>query len=82
VLAVQVSATGSGQSTSGATARVLTSPARLLAAVAARVAAAGEEDEKVLPSGESLRQALVELEEDIADYDQHVYSRMAGRDRL
>lgn len=78
-----MSATGSSQSNGGATAKVLTSPARLLAAVAARVseAAAAGEDE-VLPSGESLRQALVELKEDIAEYDQHVYSRLDGRDRM
>lgn len=60
---------------------MLTSPARLLAAVAARVAEAAGEDE-VLPSGEGLRQALQELREDIAEYDQHVYSRLQGRDRL
>lgn len=81
VLAAQVSATGSSQS-KGATARVLTSPARLLAAVAARVEEAAAGEDEVLPSGEGLRQALQELREDIAEYDQHVYSRLQGRDRL
>jgi phage gp29-like protein len=33
-----------------------------------------------LPSGEDTLQALLELQEDIAEYDTHVYSRMLQRD--
>jgi hypothetical protein len=83
---LQVSATGSASSSqsSSATARVLTSPPRLLAAVAARLIdadqAAQQSQQEVLPSGESVVQALIELQEDIQDYDQHVYSRMSQRD--
>jgi hypothetical protein len=83
---LQVSATGSASSSqsSSATARVLTSPPRLLAAVAARLIdadqAAQQSQQEVLPSGESVVQALIELQEDIKDYDQHVYSRMSQRD--
>lgn len=83
---LQVSATGSASSsqTSAATARVLTNPKRLLAAVAARIQEADQEFQRnqqaVLPSGESVVQALLELQEDIQEYDQHVFSRLSQRD--
>lgn len=83
---LQVSATGSASSSqsSSATARVLTSPSRLLAAVAARLLeanqAAQQSQQEVLPSGESVVQALTDLQEDIQEYDRHVYSRMSQRD--
>lgn len=67
-----------------ATARVLTNPQRLQAAVAARMQEADQEaqggQQEVLPSGESLVQALLELHEDTDEYDQHVYSRLSQRD--
>jgi uncharacterized protein YaaN involved in tellurite resistance len=63
---------------------VLTSPPRLLEAVAARLVEANQavqqSQQEALPSGESVVQALMELQEDIQEYDQHVYSRMPQRD--
>lgn len=86
---VQVSATGTAGSSSPsvAAARVLTSPKRLQAAVTARMQqlqedkhGQGGEQLHKLPSGEDTLQALLELQDDIAEYDTHVYSRMSQRD--
>jgi phage gp29-like protein len=40
----------------------------------------GGEQLHKLPSGEDTLQALLELQDDIAEYDTHVYSRMSQRD--
>lgn len=89
---VQVSATGSSSQSSagGPVARVLTNPQRLLTAVAARqqhlqaATAAPEQQHQqqqvVLPSGEQALRALQELQEDIHEYDTHVYRKMSQRD--
>lgn len=61
-------------------ARVVTSPPRLLAAVAARLRGLEHTEPEMLPSGESSQQALLELQEDIVEYDTHVYSRLSQRD--
>lgn len=88
---------------------MLTSPQRLLAAVAARLQDVQEQPPQgqealqhqpmsqpstsqqqqqqqqqpgLLPSGESVAQVLQELQEDIQEYDRHVYSRLSQRDRV
>jgi hypothetical protein len=104
----QVSATGSTLSScSGAKARVLTKPQRLLEAIAVRLqqlraceapsrgshtdadagagagagaGGAGEGARALLPSGERVEQALLQLREDVQEYNTHVYSRRSQRE--
>lgn len=75
-----------GSSDSGAT-KVVTTPQRMLDVVQGRLqqlqqpaSTEAQQQQQLLPSGEALQQALLELQEDITEYDVHVYSRMTKRD--
>lgn len=75
-----------GSSDSGAT-KVVTTPQRMLDVVQWRLqqlqqpaSTEAQQQQQLLPSGEALQQALLELQEDITEYDVHVYSRMTKRD--
>jgi hypothetical protein len=68
--------------------KVVTTPQRMLAVVQWRLqqlestAAQQQQNQQQqqLPSGEDLQQVLLELQEDIEEYDVHVYSKMTKRD--
>jgi predicted membrane metal-binding protein len=72
--------------------KVVTTPQRMLAVVQWRLQQLQqqpqqqqegtllEQQQQQLPSGEALQQALLELQEDITEYDVHVYSKMTKRD--
>jgi membrane protein involved in colicin uptake len=69
---------------------VVTTPQRMLAVVQWRLQQQQQQQEgtllqqqqqqRQLPSGEVLQQVLHELQEDITEYDIHVYSKMTKRD--
>jgi hypothetical protein len=73
--------------------KVVTTPQRMLAVVEWRLqqlqqqpqqqqegTLVEQQQQQQLPSGELLQQALLELQEDITEYDVHVYSKMTKRD--
>jgi hypothetical protein len=89
----QVSASGSTLTGSSTKARVVTAPRRLQEAIAAKLRDLGHQPDAApadaagaaqqrLPSGEGTVQALLQLQEDVHEYDVHVYRRMPQRDRL
>lgn len=57
--------------------KLVTTPQRLLAMVDHHMHQAQQQQ---LPSGEVVQQVLLELQEDIKEYDTHVYSKLSKRD--
>lgn len=64
--------------------RVVTTPQRVLQVICHKLQQLEEGQQQpqqhCLPSGEPLQQVLLELQEDVEEYNKHVYSRLTLRD--